>query len=140
MDLAQQKEEVGQAIEAGELALKALENADHYLSSARGWGLFDLFGGGAFSSFIKHQRLSQAQQAIDKAAYQLRLFTRELNDVVSVTPVSVQVDTFIQLIDIFADNFFVDVLVQSKIANAQRQVAATKVELQKALNALYRLR
>lgn len=37
--------EIREAIEAGERALQSLRDARNSLSSARGWGVIDMFGG-----------------------------------------------------------------------------------------------
>lgn len=38
--------EISEAIQAGNEALRCLENAKDYLDSAGNWGLLDIFGGG----------------------------------------------------------------------------------------------
>lgn len=42
-----QQREISEAIQAGNEALRCLENAKDFLGSAGNWGLLDIFGGGA---------------------------------------------------------------------------------------------
>lgn len=44
--------EISEAIQAGNEALRCLENAKDYLDSAGNWGLLDIFGGGLLTTFV----------------------------------------------------------------------------------------
>ena len=70
-DIEKEKRE---AIEAGRRALNSLQAAKENLNSAKNWGLVDMFGGGFFTTMLKHSKMDQAK-------YDLRNFSRELNDV-----------------------------------------------------------
>ena len=77
-DIEKEKRE---AIEAGRRALNSLNAAKENLNSAKNWGLVDMFGGGFFSTMLKHSKMDQAKQNMEQAKYDLRNFSRELNDV-----------------------------------------------------------
>ena len=77
-DIEKEKRE---AIEAGQRALSSLRTAEENLNSAQNWGLVDMFGGGFFSTMLKHSKMDQARQNMEQAKYDLRNFSRELNDV-----------------------------------------------------------
>ena len=77
-DIEKEKRE---AIEAGRRALNSLSAAKENLNSAKNWGLVDMFGGGFFSTMLKHSKMEQAKQNMEQAKYDLRNFSRELNDV-----------------------------------------------------------
>ena len=77
-DIEKEKRE---AIEAGQRALSSLRTAKENLNSAKNWGLVDMFGGGFFSTMLKHSKMDQARQNMEQAKYDLRNFSRELNDV-----------------------------------------------------------
>jgi len=134
------RKEIDEAIAAGERALAALKEASGCLDSARGWGLFDLLGGKGITSFIKQEKMSHAQQLIDKADYELQCFNRELADVRLSESIRVSSDGLVQFIDIFADNIFVDFMVQSRIADAQRKLQDTIRAVQRTLDRLYQAR
>lgn len=72
------EKEVREAIQAGQRALLALGNAERYLSSASGWGLWDMFGGGMFSSLMKHSKMDDAQRSIEQAQRALQNFNNEI--------------------------------------------------------------
>ena len=50
-------------------------------NSAKNWGLVDMFGGGFFTTMLKHSKMDQAKQNMEQAKYDLRNFSKELNDV-----------------------------------------------------------
>ena len=77
-DIEKEKRE---AIEAGRRALNSLQTAKENLNSAKNWGLVDMFGGGFFTTMLKHSKMDQAKQNMEQAKYDLRNFSRELNDV-----------------------------------------------------------
>ena len=77
-DMEKEKRE---AIEAGRRALNSLQTAKENLNSAKNWGLVDMFGGGFFTTMLKHSKMDQAKQNMEQAKYDLRNFSRELNDV-----------------------------------------------------------
>jgi hypothetical protein len=48
-----------EAVRAGERALDSLRDAEHFLGSARLWGIVDLFGGGGLSGLLKHSKIHE---------------------------------------------------------------------------------
>ena len=77
-DIEKEKRE---AIEAGRRALNSLRTAKENLNSAKNWGLVDMFGGGFFTTMLKHSKMDQAKRNMEQAKYDLRNFSSELNDV-----------------------------------------------------------
>lgn len=111
--------EIQEAIEAADVALDHLERAKRCLSSASGWGLFDTLGGGFISGLIKHSKMSDAENEIDKAKRALEKFSKELRDVEGYS--SVHINGFLTFGDLFCDGFLMDVIVQSQIGKAKRE-------------------
>lgn len=111
--------EIQEAIEAADVALDHLERAKRCLSSASGWGLFDTLGGGFISGLIKHSKMSDAENEIDKAKRALERFSKELRDVDGYS--SVHINGFLTFGDLFCDGFLMDVIVQSQIGKAKRE-------------------
>ena len=118
-DIEKEKRE---AIEAGQRALSSLRTAEENLNSAKNWGLVDMFGGGFFSTMLKHSKMDQARQNMEQAKYDLRNFSRELNDVNMVCNLNIDTGDFLSFADYFFDGFVVDWVVQDRINNAKRQV------------------
>jgi len=58
-DIEKEKRE---AIEAGRRALNSLQTAKENLNSAKNWGLADMFGGGFFTTMLKHSKMDQAKR------------------------------------------------------------------------------
>lgn len=116
------EKEKREAIEAGQRALRSLQRAKENLNSAGNWGLVDMFGGGFFTTMIKHSKIDQAKQNMEEAKYNLRSFSKELNDVNMACNLNINTGDFLTFADYFFDGFFVDWLVQDKINNAKSQV------------------
>ena len=109
-----------EAIDAGERALDSLYGARRELASAGNWGLLDIFGGGLLSTFAKHSKMGDAQRYMEQAKCDLAAFSRELADVSGT--LNVNTGDFLTFADYFFDGFIADMMVQSRIRDAQRQV------------------
>ncbi|CUP92689.1 Uncharacterised protein [Dorea longicatena] len=118
-DIEKEKRE---AIEAGRRALNSLSTAKENLNSAKNWGLVDMFGGGFFSTMLKHSKMDHAKQNMEQAKYDLRNFSRELNDVNIACDLHIDTGDFLSFADYFFDGFVVDWMVQDRINTAKRQV------------------
>lgn len=119
-DLEKEKRE---AIDAGNRAMRSLKEAQDNLSSAKNWGVLDMFGGGFISTMVKHSKMDQAKQNMDQAKYDLKNFSRELNDVNIACHLDIETDDFLSFADWFFDGFVVDWMIQDRINQASRQVA-----------------
>jgi len=108
-----------EAIEAGERALNSLKEARSHISGAKGLGLWDIFGGGSFVSFFKHMKINKARQALYNARYDMQVFGRELRDV--QMNLEVDISDFLTIFDVM-DNFFADIMVQSRLSDAGRRI------------------
>lgn len=90
-DIEKEKRE---AIDAGYRAINSLKTARDNLNSAKNWGLLDMFGGGFFSTMLKHSKIDQARQNMEQAKYDLRNFSRELNDVNIACDLNINIGDF----------------------------------------------
>lgn len=125
-DLEKEKRE---AIEAGNRALCSLREAQKNLQSAKNWGIWDMLGGGFISTMAKHSKMDRAKQNMEQAKYDLKKFSKELNDVNMNYHLELQTGDFLSFADWFFDGFFVDWMVQDRINQASDQVS----------NAIYRV-
>lgn len=107
--------EVNEAIYAGENAYNALIEMKEPLKSAKGWGTWDLLGGGFFSDLMKHSHLDDANRLSYNVQHQLKVFQKELTDVNEFTEIKVDIGSFAKFADFFFDGLFADWFVQSKI-------------------------
>ena len=104
--------EIREAIEAGERALVSLQDARESLGSARNWGLLDLLGGRSISGLVKHVKIDNARHR----------FSKELSDVRDLQGLNIEIGDFLTFADFFFDGFLADILVQSKIRQAQDRI------------------
>lgn len=119
-----------EAIDAGKRARRSLTNALDALNSARGWGIYDMLGGGFISTLIKHSKMNKASDYIEDAKSDLAAFSRELSDISEYANVDLSTGDFWGFADWFFDGFFSDWVVQDRINDARKQVqyAINKVD------------
>lgn len=115
-------QEIHEAIHAADDALIALRSAEESLAMASGLGIWDMLGGGFFSSLIKHSKIDQAQREIENARAALRCFRSELADLNQAADFNLDVSGFLRFADYCFDDIFSDLMVQSKIRRGRRQV------------------
>lgn len=127
MDYTRERQE---AIDAGERALLSLREARSHLAGARGLGVWDILGGGSFVSLFKHMKIDRARQAIDRARYDLQRFSRELSDI--RMNLDIDIGGFLTAFDLM-DNFFADIMVQSRIADVTRRIDDAIYEVEDCL-------
>ena len=122
MNDIQNPQEIHEAIHAADDALAALRRAEKSLSGAGGWGIWDMLGGGFFSSLMKHSRIGDAQRDLEEAQRALARFRNELADLGRVAEINLDMGGLLRFADFFFDNIFSDMMVQSKIREGQRQL------------------
>lgn len=135
-DIEKEKRE---AINAGNRALNSLRTAGENLNSAKNWGLVDMFGGGFFTTMLKHSRMDRAKQNMEQAKYDLRNFSKELHDVHMTLDLNLDTDDFLSFADYFFDGFVVDWMVQDRINTARRQVDEAIRRTEYIVNQLQRM-
>jgi hypothetical protein len=129
-----------EAVLAGERALDSLRDAEHFLGSARLWGIVDLFGGGGLTGLFKHSQLGKAQRSLERAKADLKSFQRELRDVYGLENIRIDISGFLTFADFFFDGVIADYLVQSKIRNARSQVEEAIEQGSRILDSLRSMR
>lgn len=124
------EKEKREAIDAGNRALRSLREAQDNLNSAKNWEIWDMLGGGFISTMAKHSKMDHAKQNMEQARYDLRNFSKELNDVNMTCHLDIETGDFLSFADWFFDGFVVDWMVQDRINQASQQVAEaiSKVE------------
>ena len=112
-DIEKEKRE---AIEAGRRALNSLSAAKE-----------------------NHSKMDHAKQNMDQAKYDLRNFSRELNDVNMACDLHIDTGDFLSFADYFFDGFVVDWMVQDRINTAKRQVEEAIRRTESIVNQLQRM-
>ena len=135
-DVTHQQKEVQEALSAGENAKRLLGQVQDDLDSARGWGTWDMLGGGLIATMAKYDRLDSAQSSIRAAQRALSDFRTELADVSQLQVPSIQIGEFATFADYFFDGIFSDWYVQSSIKTAQEGVSEVHMKLTAALRDL----
>ncbi|RUS47142.1 hypothetical protein [Cohnella sp. AR92] len=129
--------ETAEAEDAGSRAYSKLTGAQDKLRSARNWGTYDMLGGGAISTAVKHSRIDAARAQMQQAQSSLRAFERELADLNWRTGAGdVEMSGFLTFADYFFDGFITDWVVQGRINDALRKVDRGVVEVKVQLERL----
>lgn len=119
------KQELKEAIVAGEIALSSLQIARERLDSAKNWGILDMLGGGLVTGMVKHFKVDDASYYIENAKKNLRLFQKELRHIHVPKDLKMEIGVFLSFADFFFDGLLADYLVQSKLAEAREEVTDT---------------
>lgn len=114
-DLKLDIKEVEEAIQAGQRAVSALGDMLRSLDKARGWGVWDMLGGGLISDIAKHSAINEANTIAQNSQHLLKAFEKELSDVNEFTQIEVNLSSFASFADFFFDGIFADWFVQSRI-------------------------
>ena len=131
-----QKKEISEAVSAGEQAVSILTEIEKALSSALHWGIADILGGGLLVDLVKHSRLDKAKALFQKAGEAVSKFQKELGDVQMVPEFNLEISNSLYTFDVFFDNVFSDVLVQSKIEESLEQVRKLRAAITDIVNDL----
>ncbi|MDR3728486.1 MAG: hypothetical protein Q3X94_01750 [Oscillospiraceae bacterium] len=137
--LESQRRELEEAYAAGQDALSTIEQIEDSLSSAEGWGTWDLVGGGLIADLAKHSHLDEAQASVEFLQSQLRRFKTELADVTIDSDFQISIDGFLRVADYLFDGIFADWAVLDRIHQSQGQVQNTKTQIYRVLNYLQTL-
>lgn len=116
--------EVDEAIAVGNACIFEIKNIEDSLSSAEGWGTWDLMGGGMISAMAKHSDLDKAQNSAEHLQVLLSSFRTELADVKIYPDMGqVNIDGFLRFADYFFDGLIADWSVLSRIHDSQKSVS-----------------
>ena len=136
MEQEQNKIEIQEAIDAADRALRSLERARDSLHSAKGWGVFDMLGGGFISTWVKHSNMNEAEKSLADVQAALREFRKELDDVDEMIDLSFNNADLLTFADYFMDGLFADFLMQGRINDAIGNVDNTIDQVTAIRNAL----
>lgn len=135
-DLELNAKEINEAINAGNIAMKALKQLTDTLESARSWGQWDMFGGGLLATAAKHSRIDDAKRQVNEVQRLIRIFNKELLDVNISTDIKINIGSFDTFADYFFDGLISDWIVQSKINDSLNNVNNVSRNLNKTLSTL----
>ena len=130
------EKELAEAVNAANDALYHLTNAEEVLNKARNWGIADIMGGGLIITAVKRQRMKEANIELRKAKQAMNQLNKELLDLDGWASLDVQMDDFLEVADYLFDNFWTDMMSQSRINNARNQVRNAIEQVEGILDAL----
>ncbi|MCE5229120.1 hypothetical protein LLG95_05940 [bacterium] len=141
-DAKSDMKELAEAIFAGNEARSRVDSAYDHLETARGWGTFDMLGGGLMTTAIKHARIDQARQEVHRAQQALARFNRELTDVKARLDAdgSLEIGGLATFADYFFDGLIADWIVQSRINRSLAAVGDLRDKIRVLLERLDRRR
>lgn len=128
--------ELREALLAGEELTQCLQALKDKLLGARGWGAWDMIGGGLITTAIKHTNINNAQHQLSKVQICMDKFKKELADVQHNTDISIDIGGVAKFADYFFDGLIVDWLVQTKINNALEQTERLLAQVSKTVEML----
>lgn len=128
--------EINEARSAGSAALSYLKSTEHELDKAKDLGTLDLLGGGTLTTYAKHCDIDDAKDYAMKAQDALRVFQRELKDVLYLDEIQFNISSFDKFADFFFDGFIADWVVQSHIKDSLDSVNRVIRQVDSIVNGL----
>ncbi|MDD7769749.1 hypothetical protein [Suipraeoptans intestinalis] len=128
--------ELQEAKTAAQEVVARIDNAIASLDSAADWGIFDLFGGGMFSSFMKRDKIKDANDDLKEISDSLRILNQELEDVNMHLPETVSDTVCDNALDIWFDNVFTDARVQKEIKTELERLKEFRASVVKLIERL----
>ncbi|MDF2884308.1 MAG: hypothetical protein K0R54_4875 [Clostridiaceae bacterium] len=125
--------ELDEAISAGSLVLDRLIDVESSLNSAKGWGTWDMLGGGLISDLAKHSHIDDAKNTVEDVKMLLNNFHSELADINISSSIIIDIDGFTKFADFFFDGIFADWVVQSRINDSIDSVLKVKSNVDEIL-------
>lgn len=107
--------ELKEARSAADISIAKIDCGLSQLESASSWGIFDILGGGLFSSLVKRNKIGQANLSLEELSASLKSLNKELSDVDISLPDAIPDRLSDELFDLVFDNIFTDIRVQGEI-------------------------
>lgn len=133
LELTTRMRELNEAVQAGAQALFCLSAAIDRLNSAKGWGTWDVLGGGMFTDIMKYSHINEAQEQMEHLTDALRRYQAELGDVPDLAGeanVDLRPGEFTWTLDLFLDNLFTDGMVLHQISQAGDRLEALRTRIE----------
>ncbi len=135
--LESQQQEIREAQNAGQSALRVAEQVLETLDSADGYATWDIFGGGMIVDLLKHSELDDAQSQLEHLQDKLNTFHTELVDVtIDAEDIQINIDGFLKFADFFFDGLFADFAVAGEIDDSMAQVRDVADKIEEVLSRL----
>lgn len=131
--------ELEEALSVGNRLFSCLSNVLESLDSAKGYGVWDMVGGGIIATAGKHSHLDTAQSTLEDAKELMKKFKKELSDIQVTLDSQVNIEGFSQFADFFFDGFLVDWFVQSKINRSIERISDARQQILKVLGQLVKM-
>lgn len=98
--------------------------------SAKNWGVWDLFGGGVFSSMMKRDKIKKMEEQLDLLKYQVNKLNHALSDTPLQTAFNLPNSGYDFAFDVWFDNIFTDLKVQSELKELEKTVMCLSERLE----------
>ncbi|MCR5612680.1 hypothetical protein [Treponema sp.] len=109
--------------------LGELNSAENNLKSARTWGIFDMFGGGFITDLIKHSKIDNAKNAMDRVNFLMEKLRSQITQL-RQGDYTMNVNTWLTVADFLFDGMFVDIYMFSKIMQSLDEVRKLKYRIE----------
>ena len=135
-DVSVNRVAVGEALNITNELIPLVEKTEKHLSSARNWSFLDVLGGGLLVDLIKHSKLGNASQTMDRVNVLMQRLQKVLGSINMPQDYTMNVGGFLTFADFFFDNALLDAFMTTKILSSINQVRDLKQRLYTLKNKL----
>ena len=114
-------------------ALNNLKAAKADLDCARGWGIFDIAGGGIFVSMIKQAKMEEAMEHLQSSMRYLQKYRRDNDFTDYVHQDFLRLGEFATYTDSILDNPITDIYVRTRINGLRERIGEAIVNMESLL-------
>ena len=130
------EKEMQDVVNAGNEALFYLVSAEEKLVSAKKWGIADILGGKIIVSAVKSDKVQQAKRDLAHATTAIQVLSKELLDLEQPYYQTLSVSDGLMAMDLFLDNFLLDIVTQQRINEALKEVQNLIAQVEGILDAM----
>ena len=106
--------------------ISCLSEAERNLTSARNLGFLDIMGGGFFVDLIKHSKLNNAKDSMERVNYLMNELSLTLRNISFPDDLRMNIGAFETFADFFFDDGIMDFYMTAKIMSSLKEVRNLK--------------
>ena len=109
-------------LEIGQMTIESLERAQMKLESVKSWITIDGFGGSLLISIVKHSKIEETLEFLEKAKKDVRRFQLQLKTIEHPDSIKKDIGIFVSFATFFLDDTVETYLVKERVEDVTEQL------------------